>query len=346
MKNCLMAVLALLVLSGPWLRAEAESLGRVFKRVSKSVVIVLTEEKVLEPDKGRGRRVAVQSLASGVLISADGKVLTAAHVVQAAHRVAVEFISGDVVDAKVVASDPPADVALLQLERVPADAVVAKLGDSDQVQVADQIFVVGAPYGFSHTLTVGYISARRQPATSTEELALAELFQTDAAVNEGNSGGPMFNMNGEVIGIVSHILTQSGGFEGMGFAVTTNTARLLLLEQPAFWSGLQGYTLSVELAALLNVPQSAGVLVMQVAEGSPSARLGLRAGTTPAQIGEVRLILGGDIILDVMGIRMHADIKNYQRVRERLRHIKPGEKITVKILRGGRIIKLSTTMPK
>lgn len=341
-----MAVLALLVASGPWLRAEAEPLGRVFKRVSKSVVIVLTEEKVLEFDRGRGRRIEVQGLASGVLISGDGKVLTAAHVVQAAHRVVVEFISGDVVDAKVIASDPPADVALLQLERVPADAVVAKLGDSDQVQVADQIFVVGAPYGFSHTLTVGYISARRQPVTGSEELALAELFQTDAAVNEGNSGGPMFNMNGEVIGIVSHILTQSGGFEGMGFAVTTNTARLLLLEQPAFWSGLQGYTLSAEMAALLNVPQPAGVLVMQVAEGSPSARLGLRAGTTHAQIGEAQLILGGDIILEVMGIPMQADIKNYQRIRERLRQIKPGEKITVKILRSGRIVELSTTMPK
>jgi S1-C subfamily serine protease len=310
MKSYLMAALMLLALSGPWSTARAETLGQVFKRVSKSVVIVLTEEKMLEPDKGRGKRVAVQGLASGVLISSDGKVLTAAHVVQAAHRVAVEFISGDVVDAKVVASDPPADVALLQLERVPADAVVVTLGDSDQVQVADQIFVVGAPYGFSHTLTVGYISARRQPAAGFEELALAELFQTDAAVNEGNSGGPMFNMNGEVIGIVSHILTQSGGFEGMGFAVTTNTARLLLLEQPAFWSGLQGYTLSAELAALLNVPQPAGVLVIQVAEGSPSARLGLRAGTTHAQIGEARLILGGDIILEVMDIPMRADIKN------------------------------------
>ncbi len=346
MKNCLMAGLTLLVLSGPWLAAEAAPLGEVFKRVNKSVVIVLTEEKMLEPDKGRGSRVAVQGLASGVLISPEGKVLTAAHVVQAAHRVAVEFISGDVINAKVVTSDPPADVALLQLERVPADAVVAKLGDSDQVQVADQIFVVGAPYGFSHSLTVGYISARRQPASGSEQLALAELFQTDAAINEGNSGGPMFNMNGEVVGIVSHILTQSGGFEGMGFAVTTNTARLLLLEQPAFWSGLQGYTLSAELAALLNVPQPGGVLVMQVAEGSPSARLGLRAGTTPAQIGEERLILGGDIIVEVMGIAMHADIKNYQRVRERLRQLKADEKITVKVLRGGRVVKLSTTASK
>ena len=95
MKNCLMAGLTLLVLSGPWLAAEAAPLGEVFKRVNKSVVIVLTEEKMLEPDKGRGSRVAVQGLASGVLISPEGKVLTAAHVVQAAHRVAVEFISGD-----------------------------------------------------------------------------------------------------------------------------------------------------------------------------------------------------------------------------------------------------------
>lgn len=326
--------------------AHAESLGDVFKRVSKSVVVVLTEEKVLAPDRPQGRHVNVQGLGSGVLISRDGKVLTAAHVVQVANRVAVEFISGEVVDATVVASDPPADVALLQLEHVPADAVIAGLGDSDKAEVADQVFVVGAPYGFSHSLTVGYISARRRPSADERELSSAEFLQTDAAVNEGNSGGPMFNLAGEVIGIVSHILTQSGGFEGIGFAVTSNTARLLLLEQPAFWSGLHAYTLSGELAALLNVPQPAGVLVLQVAEGSPAARLGLRAGTTQVQIGEARLILGGDIILEVMGMPIRADTTNYRRIRERLLALKQGENITVKVLRAGRIIELSSSTLK
>ncbi len=341
-----MVIVAALWLVWPSGAARAESIGEVFKRVSKSVVVVLTEEKVPAPDRQQGRRLNVQGLGSGVLISQDGKVLTAAHVVQAANRVAVEFISGEVVTATVVASDPPADVALLQIEQVPTDAVTAELGDSDKAQVADQVFIVGAPYGFSHSLTVGYISARRRPAEGERELSSAELLQTDAAVNEGNSGGPMFNLAGQVIGIVSYILTQSGGFEGIGFAVTANTARRLLLEQPAFWTGLHSYTLSGELAELLNVPQDAGMLVLQVAEGSPAARLGLRAGTTPVQIGEARLIVGGDIILEVMGIPVRADTDNYQRIRERLFALKRGEAVTVKVLRAGHIIELSSSTLK
>ncbi len=346
MTSRMIVIVATLWLSWPSDAARAESLGEVFKRVSKSVVVVLTEEKVTAPDRQQGRRLNVQGLGSGVLVSHDGKVLTAAHVVQAANRVAVEFISGEVVNATVVASDPPADVALLQLEQVPADAVIAELGDSDKDQVADQVFVVGAPYGFSHSLTVGYISARRRPNEGEHELSPAELFQTDAAVNEGNSGGPMFNLAGQVIGIVSYILTQSGGFEGIGFAITSNTAQRLLLQQPAFWSGLHGYTLSGELAALLNVPQDAGVLVLQVVEGSPAARLGLHAGTTQVQIGDARLVLGGDIILEVMGMAIRADPDSYRRIHERLLALKQGETVTVKVLRAGHTVELSSSTLK
>ncbi len=315
MRKSFIAMLCTLALA--WSGAlQASALGKVFKRVSGSVVVILTEEKVLPPDTYEGKKVSAQGLGSGVLISKDGKVLTAAHVVQTANTVKVEFPNGKVVKTKVVSSEPPADVALLQLERVPASAVVAKLGDSDQVGVADQIFVVGAPYEISHTLTVGHISARRTPGTKTSELGLAEFFQTDAAVNQGNSGGPMFNLKGEVVGVVSYILTQSGGFEGLGFAVTSNTAKQLLLDRPPFWSGLQGHGLSGELAALLNVPQTSGMLVLQVAEGSPAARIGLRGGTTKVRIGNARFVLGGDIILRVMGIPMHPDIDTYERMNE------------------------------
>ncbi|MFQ5935913.1 MAG: S1C family serine protease [Acidiferrobacterales bacterium] len=341
MKARLIVLLATLVLLAAFKTVQAGALGELFKRVSGSAVVILTEEKVLHPELHKGKRVSVAGLGSGVLISADGKVLTAAHVVQAVDRVAVQFADGEVVVASIVTSDPPADVALLQLERVPAGAVVAKLGDSDRAEVADEIFVIGAPYGFSHTLTVGHISARRAPGGEAEELPLAEFFQTDAAVNEGNSGGPMFNLNGEVIGIVSHILTQSGGFEGLGFAVTSNTARRLVLERPAIWSGMQGYLLTGEIAALLNLPQAAGFLVLQVAEGSPAARIGLRAGTTKAQIGDAQLILGGDIILEVVGLKIKGSAKNYERIREKLRKKKPGERVVVKVLREGQVIKLS-----
>lgn len=339
MKKSFIAMLCALVLAWPG-ASNASALGKVVKRVSGSVVVILTEEKVLPPDAYEGTKVSAQGLGSGVLISKDGKVLTAAHVVQTADTVSVEFPNGEIVKARVVSSEPPADVALLQLERVPASAVVAKLGDSDKVEVADQVFIIGAPYGISHTLTVGHISARRTPGGERSELGLAEFFQTDAAVNQGNSGGPMFNLQGEVVGVVSYILTQSGGFEGLGFAVTSNTAKQLLLERPPFWSGLQGHGLSGELAALLNVPQTSGLLVLQVAEGSPAARIGLRGGTTKVRIGNARLILGGDIILRVMGIPMHPDIDTYQRIRARLRQLGLGQQITVTVLRAGKIIKL------
>ncbi len=231
MKKSFIVMLCALVLAWPG-GSNASALGKVVKRVSGSVVVILTEEKVLPPDAYEGTKVSAQGLGSGVLISKDGKVLTAAHVVQTADTVSVEFPNGEIVKARVVSSEPPADVALLQLERVPASAVVAKLGDSDQVGVADQIFVVGAPYGISHTLTVGHISARRTPGGEQSELGLAEFFQTDAAVNQGNFGGLMFNMNGEVIGIVSHILSQSGGFEGLGFAVRWLGSRSRAISRP------------------------------------------------------------------------------------------------------------------
>ena len=118
----------------------------------------------------------------------------------------------------------------MQLERRPTGAKPAPLGDSDRAEVGDQIFIVGAPLGISYSLTVGYISARRETDDLFGGFLPTEQFQTDAAINEGNSGGPMFNMKGEVIGIVSYIISQSGGFEGLGFVITSNMAKRLLLD--------------------------------------------------------------------------------------------------------------------
>jgi S1-C subfamily serine protease len=230
---------------------------------------------------------------------------------------------------------------LLQLESVPKEVVVAKLGDSEKVEVGDEVFVVGAPYGLSHTLTVGHISARHKLNTVSAGFELSEIFQTDAAINQGNSGGPMFNIAGEVIGIASRILTKSGGFEGLGFAVTSNTARRLLLEEQSFWFGLDGIVLADEFAAAFNVPQPMGFLVQEVAENSPAARLGLQPGRIKSQIGSNEVLLGGDIILEVVGIQVSEDC--YEKIRKRLSDMKPGDTITVKVLRAGRILQLIAT---
>lgn len=238
--------------------AQTPTLGHVFKRVNPSVVIVRTKEK----DTGAA------GLGSGVLVSADGKVLSAAHVVHTADEISVEFLNGETVGAQVVASEPYADVSLLQLERVPSGALVARLGDSDRMEVGEQVFVIGAPYGIGHTLTVGHLSARHKPNTVYSAMGLAEFFQTDAAINQGNSGRPMFNMGGEVIGVVSHVISKSGGFEGLGFVVAE--------QSPAAAIGLRPGTLRATVDGRnLNV---GGDIILKI-QGVPIAT------TSPATSG-------------------------------------------------------------
>ncbi|MGH7326475.1 MAG: S1C family serine protease [Candidatus Rokuibacteriota bacterium] len=272
--GALLAAIALLCVPAP---ALAQNVGEVFRKVSPSVVVI----------RAKGREVAgagptgFTETGAGVLISADGQVMTAAHVVHAMDEVTVELLGGEKVSAKVVASEPAADLSLLKLDRLPSGAQFARLADSDKVKVGDQVIVVGAPYGLSHSLSVGVISARWAPNTVYRAMPLAEFFQTDAVINTGNSGGPMFNMVGEVIGIVSHNISRSGGSEGLGFVVTGNTAKQLLLEKRSFWSGLEGQMLTERLGDILNLPPGTlGYIVRVVAKGSPGEALGLRGGTT------------------------------------------------------------------
>ena len=321
--------------------AQAKSLRQLFERVSPSVVMIYTKERQVSESPGARELVGVAGVGSGVLVSRDGKVITAAHVVQTADRIQVEFADGTQSWAEVVASEPAADLALLQLAEVPKSAMVAKLGDSNAAHVGDQVFVIGAPYGIGRSLSVGYLSARHGAGGLVDDMPLGEFFQTDTAINQGNSGGPMFNMRGEVIGIVSHILSQSGGFEGLGFVVTSNMARQLLLEEKTFWSGIQGHRLTGELARAFNVPQPVGVLVQQVAERSPAARLGLRAGNIRAEIDGTPIVLGGDVVLEVQGIQV-AGTESYQSMKARISALRKGEELKVKVLREGRVVELST----
>ena len=325
-------------------RAEEASLDELFEAVHASVVLVRTWEHAVVAQDSLGL-IPMSDLGSGVLISEDGDVLTAAHLVQVADVVKVEFVDGTTVDATIMASEPAADLALLRLEQVPPGIVAVPMGDSDEVKIGQEVFVIGAPYGLSHTLTAGHVSARHAPATLSGSFVLGEFFQTDAAVNRGNSGGPMFDMNGEVIGIVSYILSQSGGFEGVGFAVTSNTVQELLLARQSPWSGITFFGLSGMLAKAFNLPQSTGVLVQRVAEGSPGQRLGLRPGFLPARIGKHQLLLGGDVILEIDGIQAGSPATD-QQIRQHLAELKRGQTIAVKVLRDGHLLNFSAVLPE
>jgi S1-C subfamily serine protease len=313
------------------------SVEETFAAVAPSVVTIHTATSALQLDEGGMLIEGAYAIGSGVLVSDDGRILTAAHVIQTAEQIVVEFPDGELRPAHVVGSVKGADAALIQLdEPAPESARVAEVGDSDLVRVGSRCMVVGAPRGISHSLTVGHISARRFQPGRVQQMVRPEFFQTDASINQGNSGGPMFDMNGRVIGIVSYIVTASGGSEGLGFAVTSNVCRKLLLEASPFWSGTDEILVAGAFAKALNVPGGrSGLLIQQVAEGSPGALLGLEGGTVPAQLAGTPVLLGGDIIIEIAGIAF--DEKDAgERILEALSSLDRGSELRLRVLRGGR----------
>ena len=155
----------------------------------------------------------------------------------------------------------------------------------------------------------------------------------------------MFNMKGVVIGIATQIVTTDGYFEGLGFAIASNTARSLLLDKASLWSGIEGYWLSGGLAQALNLPQSAGLLVQQIASHSPGSKLKLQAGTAPAIVGEDKFVLGGDVILAMQGISL-AEESGYARARAQLALLKEGEALHFTVFRSGKILELSASVSR
>lgn len=321
--------------------AKAQQIRDLFRDANPSVVMVRTKQKAV-----RSLEESSEGVGSGFLVSADGKVMTAAHVVNRADTIEAVFLSGEAIPARIVTSVAFADVALLQLSRVPQGAVIARLGDSDKVEVGDQIFLIGAPFGISHSLSVGHISGRHNPGNMVENLTALDVLQTDAAIYSGNSGGPMFNMRGEVIGIVSHVLVRGSNTDGLGFAVASRVARQLMLEERHFWTGIEASLLEGPAAEVFNIPQPAGLLVQSVAAGSPAEKLGLREGYIKAVIEEQTLLVGGDIILEIAGNPIRPSVAQFQEVQRRLNQLRPGETVHFKVLRAGRIIDLTTIVPE
>jgi serine protease Do len=320
---------------------EAQNVAELFGKVAHTVVVVRA--------KGigalAGDRIRSSDVGSGVVISGDGKVVTAAHLVHGVEGIDVQFLGGRTVTARVVAAELAADLCLLQLDQIPPSLGAAKLANSDSVRVGEQVIVVGAPYGLGHTLSVGWIGGRWAPGTVYKAIPLAEFFQTDASINVGNSGGPMFNLAGEVIGIVSHVISRSGGSEGLGFVVTMNTAKQLLLERPSIWSGLEGQLLSDELSDLFNLPpKTGGFLVKTVAKGSPGEAMGIKGGRRKATVDDQPLVVGGDIILSVDGVTVKT-AGDLAKIRERTSRLAKAAPISVTVFRAGQQLKLTGKMP-
>jgi len=323
---------------------SAQDLSKLYQKVASSVVYVTIEtndfSEVLFNQKIRKQ----ESLGSGVLIAENGLIWTAAHVIQAAEKITVEFTDGDIYEAEVVSSDTNADVALIQVQKdfKLKKKSIAKIGDSDYANIGDNVFIIGAPHGFKQSLSRGIISGKYTPENLSNRFEKVEFLQTDASINPGNSGGPMFNMKGEVIGIASRIYTVSGGFDGIGFAVTSNIAKKVLTGKHN-WSGIESLVLSPEMTALLNVPQKSAVLIIKVSSRGKAGKLGLMGGYIPANIAGQDILLGGDIILEIAGIKIE-DPSSMDIIQKRLMTIEEGAKVSVVLLRHGQLI--STTYKK
>jgi len=337
-KTRLTLVLAVAVLPAFAPAAQAQNLDEVFRKASPTVVVVRSKGR----DVNASGVVRFTETGSGVLISDDGRVMTAAHVVNGMDEITVEGIGGEVVRAKLMSANTGADVSLLQLERVSPAMRVARMGSSASMNVGEQVMVIGAPYGLSYSMSVGWISARWAPNTIFRDMPLAEFFQTTATINTGNSGGPLFNMAGEVVGIVSQNISQSGGSEGLGFVVTIDSARLLLVPRKVFWGALQGLLLTDRLATVFNVPAPAGFLVKTVAQGSTAWNMGLQGSDGTLTIGGKEIPVGGDIILSVDDIPVVSEA-NIEKIRNRLAGVAPGASFKMTVLRSGKIIVLTGT---
>ena len=221
-----------------------------------------------------------QSLGSGVIVSPDGYIITNNHVVEQADEIRVTLFDKRSFKAKVIGADNKTDVAVVKID---ADNLYAvQWGDSDKLQVGEFVLAIGNPYGLSHTVTMGIISAVGRANVGIADYE--DFIQTDAAINPGNSGGPLVNTKGELIGINTAIFSKSGGYQGIGFAVPSNMARLVmnqLIQKGKVTRGWLGVTIqeiTPELSQKFGLEAAKGALVGDVAKGSPAEKSGLKEG--------------------------------------------------------------------
>ena len=223
----------------------------------------------------------VEGVGSGVIVNSDGYILTNHHVVDGAMEIRVELTDNRTFIAKLVGSDPPSDLAVLKIDAKSLPTL--SLGDSDKVRVGDPVLAVGNPLGIGQTVTSGIVSAKGR-ATGLSDGSFEDFLQTDAAINRGNSGGALVNTNGELIGINSQILSPSGGNIGIGFAIPSNMAKVVmdqLLKTGKVRRGMLGVTIQsvdADMASSLNLPAARGAIVTSVQTGSPADRAGLKRG--------------------------------------------------------------------
>ncbi len=312
----------------------------VYQKAIPSVVNITSTALTLNffygvvPQQGQG---------SGFIIDREGHILTNYHVIQDARQVEVTLHNRKKYRARIVGTDPNHDLAVIKISA--PDLTPATLGDSRGLQVGQMVYAIGNPFGLQGTMTRGIVSSIRS-VENPRGANIDEAIQTDAAINPGNSGGPLLNSHGEVIGINSMILSSVGQSAGIGFAIPINTAKGEVQELVATGTvrrgvlGIQSLPVSPDLSEQMGFPSDYGVLVIATTPGGPADRAGLRGGNEKAYLGNVPIMLGGDLIVAIDGHSVE-DTRDLANI---LNDHHPGDTVTVTAYRGKRKMDFKVTL--
>jgi len=308
---------------------EQNNIG-VYRRNIDSVVNITSKAVTFDffyglmPQEGQG---------SGFIIDKEGHILTNYHVIADARQVEVTLHNRKKYRATVIGMDKSHDLAVIQIKAPALTPMV--LGESRNLQVGQKVYAIGNPFGLSGTMTRGIISSIR-PVQEPDGMVIDEAIQTDAAINPGNSGGPLLNWHGEVIGINTMIASNVGQSAGIGFAIPINTAKAVLndlvtlgrVRRPAL--GVRTIPITPELAEQMGLPSDFGLLIVQVVPGGAAERAGLRGGNERAYIGNIPIMLGGDLIIGIDG----QDVQDQQDLSQMMNNHRAGDTIRITIYRG------------
>jgi S1-C subfamily serine protease len=321
---------------------KRESINSIYRASAPGVVHIETTTGVAQQDdpffgNPFGAAQTQRALGSGFVLDKAGHIVTNFHVVRGATAIQVSFSNNERFKAKLIGVDPSTDIAVLQVE-VKARALKAlPLGNSDGVRVGDQVIAIGNPFGLDRSVTAGIVSAVQRRIEAPNRLSISHVIQTDAALNHGNSGGPLLNAQGEVVGVNAQIETggASQGNVGIGFAIPINTVKDVVAElikhgdvEHAFL-GIEGKSLTPSIARLFHLPVSSGVIVATVRQGSGAAGAGLKAATSEVTVEGESWPAGGDVIVKVDG----EPVPTVERLVDLIASKQPGDKIDVEVVR-------------
>jgi putative serine protease PepD len=320
--------------SSPASSTSSLSVGQIYRRAYRGVVeITVTSTQSGSPF---GASQTQRAQGSGFVYDTDGNVITNQHVVDGATSISVKFSNGATYKATVVGTDASTDLAVIHVDAPSSLLVPLALGDSDKVAVGDGVVAIGSPFGLEETVTSGIVSALHRQIDAPNNFTIADSIQTDAAINHGNSGGPLLDLRGNVIGVNAQIESDSGGNDGVGFAIPSKTVKAVVSQLLAngtvkhAFLGVSSVTIPSSVAADLNVP--AGAEITTVRSGTPAAKAGLHAARGTRTINGQAFPTGGDVITSVDGKK----ITTVDALIAAVNAKQPGDTISITYVRAGK----------